>query len=549
MPLTLPQVNPQSYTVNVPAMPSPLDQMAKMAQLKMMLGQSQLIPLQVQQQQQENQMRQIQLNDATGLKQALIDANGDWSQYQKNASDPKYGISVQGQLDISNKIMAHQKASYELDDTALANTQKKSTALAGHLEPLTELPDWQTVQVTMPLVMKAAQADGTLTQQEAQALSKIQNMDDLKLHVSGLQSIGDQIKQVQDARQKGIESWKPDGNGNMVNVDKTDPKFGTVLPISNPIPIPADLARNLGVTEMAGKPATAKQIKDMKDALDAGNHFENYGGNLHLVDSQGKELKTMGTSPTMALFGAQQGALTDAALDQSAQRYLETGQLPAGMRSPGMSSAIINRAGQLGGGQNIAANTAAFEANKASYENVTKTLDTLSAFEQTGIKNLKQFTDLASKIPDTGVPWVNTPVRSLDVNVVGSANMAAVTAARAVALREIARVTNDPKLSGQLSDHAREEVENLVPANATFNQIKAVANVLQTDMANVHTSLAAQKDDIGRRLGMQTHQAPQPNANQPPAAGKFSVTDPNGKTHNFPDQASADAFKKDAGIK
>jgi hypothetical protein len=160
---------------------------------------------------------------------------------------------------------------------------------------------------------------------------------------------------------------------------------------------------------------------------------------------------------------------------------------------------------------------------------VTKTLDTLSAFEQTGLKNLKQFTDLAAKIPDTGVPWVNTPVRNLDVNAVGSANMAAVQAARAVALREIARVTNDPKLSGQLSDHAREEVENLVPANATFNQIRAVANVLQTDMANVHMSLAAQKDDIGKRIGIQSNAT---NAGAAPKSLSMAQIQQAAKDHN-----------------
>src|SRR4029077_9531510 len=136
-----------------------------------------------------------------------------------------------------------------------------------------------------------------------------------------------------------------------------------------------------------------------------------------------------------------------------------TGQLPAGMRSPVMSGAIISRAAELhpNGTAELAGNRAAYEANKKSYDNVTGTLDTLSAFEQSGLKNLKQFTDLANKLPDTGVPWLNTPVRNLNQNLVGAQYMPAIEAARSVALREIARVTNDPKLSGSLTDSARGE--------------------------------------------------------------------------------------------
>jgi dienelactone hydrolase len=44
-------------------------------------------------------------------------------------------------------------------------------------------------------------------------------------------------------------------------------------------------------------------------------------------------------------------------------------------------------------------------------------------------------------------------------------------------------------------------VQNLSPSSATLGQIKAVANVLVKDMANVHSSLQAQKDDIQQRLG------------------------------------------------
>lgn len=223
----------------------------------------------------------------------------------------------------------------------------------------------------------------------------------------------------------------------------------------------------------------------------------------------------------LATFNLQSGLLTDQAKDMAAENYFQTGQLPAGARSPAMISQIIDRAAQLHPGGNLAGNKAAYDANKKSYSDVTDTLTKLSAFESAGLKNLKQFTDLADKLPDTGIPWANTPVRLLNNKLVGDEWMPAVEAARTVALREIARVTNDPKLSGVLTDSARQEVEGLSPQNATMNQIKHVVDVLKNDMTNVHQGLSQQKQDLGRKLGIQaeTEQQTQPN-NTPAATGK-----------------------------
>lgn len=294
--------------LNIQPPANPLDQYAKALSVKSMIQGQQTRQLQQQGLQQENQQRQMAIDDATGQKRALVDANGDFGKFQQNIQDPKYGVSVQGQLDMSNKIMAHQKAAYELDDASLGNAQKKATGMAGHLQPLTQLADWDSVQAALPKVVNSALVDGTATPAEIEQLKHIANLDDLKSHVSGLQMIGDQLKKAQEDRKAGIEAWKEDaGSGQMVNVDKTSPDFGKRMPISNGIPIPPDLAKSLGVPSMAGQPTTPKMLKEMKDALDAGNHFENYGGNLNLVSSSGKLVKTMGPSPTM--FAAMGGGM------------------------------------------------------------------------------------------------------------------------------------------------------------------------------------------------------------------------------------------------
>lgn len=229
-------------------------------------------------------------------------------------------------------------------------------------------------------------------------------------------------------------------------------------------------------------------------------------------------------------------SMTDPAIDQAAQKYLDTGQLPSGMGGAAVTrnNQIMNRAAQINGGASLSANSAEYAANKSTLTAATKQLNNLQAFENTANANLKQFTDLANAIPDTGVPWLNTPVRALSQNLVGSTAMPAVNAARQVALTEISRIVSNPNLTGQLSDSARSEVMGLSPDSATLPQIKAVVNVLQQDMANRRTALQAQVSGIQSRLGGGA--PPPPSSAQfthqpvPGHAGVFASSTDGGKT-------------------
>jgi hypothetical protein len=214
-------------------------------------------------------------------------------------------------------------------------------------------------------------------------------------------------------------------------------------------------------------------------------------------------------------------ALTPEALDLTAKQYAMTGLLPPmgnGKQGANVRSTIINRAADMYKNLDLPTQVAAYTANKESLKKAQATLDTVAGFEKVAGKNLDQFLSLASKVPDTGVPWLNTPIRNLDEKVVGSTNVAAFKAARDVALREIARVTSDPKLSGALTDSARAEVQALSPEGATFAQIKAVARVLKQDMANVHDGLSSQISDIQQRIATPPGQQPAQSSPATPAA-------------------------------
>jgi hypothetical protein len=165
---------------------------------------------------------------------------------------------------------------------------------------------------------------------------------------------------------------------------------------------------------------------------------------------------------------------------------------------------------------------AAYAGDKESLKKFQAQRDQIASFEQTAQKNLDLFLGLAGKIPDTGIPWLNRPLRDLNQNLVGSENMAAVNAARQVANNEIAKVTSGGGLGGVLSDSARNEVAGYNPNNATFAQTKAVANILKQDMANRHQSMDATLSDIKSRIGGVPSVAPGLN---PTGGQNFKLTD------------------------
>jgi len=194
--------------------------------------------------------------------------------------------------------------------------------------------------------------------------------------------------------------------------------------------------------------------------------------------------------------------LTPEGLDAAAHQFAMTGQLPAlGMGAGGTKTAIINRAAALYPGVDLASNRAAYDANKSSLAQLQRSRDAVVAFEGTAMKNLDLFLTQAKGIMDSGSPIINKPLRSVGREVIGSTNIAAFEAARRVAINEIAKVTSNPNLTGQLSDAARKEVEEFVPQNATFAQCYSVAQVLKQDMGNRHGELDKQIDAIKQRIG------------------------------------------------
>lgn len=240
---------------------------------------------------------------------------------------------------------------------------------------------------------------------------------------------------------------------------------------------------------------------------------------------------TPGSTPASI---AKQFGMNQEAFDQAAEKYSSTGLLPPVGRGPSgiaLQRALMNRSGELHPNAVLAANSAEYKANSASLSKLQSNLDNVSAFENTANKNLDLFTGLAKKAIDSGIPLLNTPLRAAAAGL-GSEDQAALNAARQVAVNEIAKVTSNPGLSGQLSDSARHEIEAFNPANATYGQTLRVAQVLKQDMANRHQSTAEQIADIQKRLGNKsaTPQGEPASSSSGSAAHVISI---NGKQYKY----------------
>ena len=225
----------------------------------------------------------------------------------------------------------------------------------------------------------------------------------------------------------------------------------------------------------------------------------------HNISKQlgGKEKVNIGPGQRLgAGASANAGELTPEGLKMAAEQFAKTGQMPAmGMGAAGIRTQIINEAAKLYPNVDLGSNKAAYTANQASLTQMQKNRDAVVTWESTALKNLKIFEDAAKPIIDSGSPLINIPLRLASQKAVGSKEMAAFNTARTVALTEIAKVLNNPNLTGQLTNEARAEAMAMAPATATLGQIYAVVDILKRDMKNRHDELDATVDAIHERIG------------------------------------------------
>ena len=225
-------------------------------------------------------------------------------------------------------------------------------------------------------------------------------------------------------------------------------------------------------------------------------------------------------NPYLAM-GQGGGTIDDAAIDQWAKALAKGDPrgLPTlyGMSGNEVKKRIINRAAQYDPNTDsfsksntpvdLSANRVDFHAGALSVDQLTRNISAVEAFAKTADKNSALLENVMKQVPDV-TTFLNTPVRRLS-RAFGDPAMAAFNSARASVAAEYGRLTQNPNLTGPLTDKARDTIEAALPEDATAGQVKAALDLLRAESANRHQGfLEALQEAKGRMPGGNRTTAP-----------------------------------------
>lgn len=207
-----------------------------------------------------------------------------------------------------------------------------------------------------------------------------------------------------------------------------------------------------------------------------------------------------------------QGILTEAARKAAAERYKIDGTLPTnlgrGNQGAVNTALILNDAATSSAqeGDSPEAQRLRQIANKSSAVALTavqKDLAAIGPFHDMLNTNAKVAIDLAKKISNsrTGSQWVNAPISQLQLKGSDNPDIAEYLFQMNVVKTEGARILNNPRLVGQLTDSARHEMGDVINGNMPLGQTERVLKRMMTDGDNRVNAIQAQRDSLVRGMG------------------------------------------------
>lgn len=210
----------------------------------------------------------------------------------------------------------------------------------------------------------------------------------------------------------------------------------------------------------------------------------------------------------------------------AALRYATSGTLPSfGAREMGVRAKfdIANMASELFPTLDIESNKADLMANRTSLSKLTSQADAVQAFENTVENNKKVMLEALEGIKDTGTRAGNRLLRATQGQL-GDPNIVKFNTALRAIQNEYARIITQPNLTGQLTDTARHEVEELLKGDFTKEQVLSAVDVLTRDAQNRRQSFDKQLGDVRARLSWNERLANPPKEEvytRDPATGKL----------------------------
>lgn len=165
------------------------------------------------------------------------------------------------------------------------------------------------------------------------------------------------------------------------------------------------------------------------------------------------------------------------------------------------------KAGQTGGAD-IPASRAEYKANQAALTQLTKDISAIKPFKEMLDVNAEIALDLGKKVVSTDSRLANKSLNWLKQNVGDNPDTAEYLAQMAFVQTEAARVLQNPRLVGQLTDTARHEMQTVVSGEMPINATERVIRRIQQDGKNRIAAMEKQADALKQKLGGSSSSAP-----------------------------------------
>jgi hypothetical protein len=151
-------------------------------------------------------------------------------------------------------------------------------------------------------------------------------------------------------------------------------------------------------------------------------------------------------------------------------------------------------------GSDVGADIATFKANASALTSLTKDLNTFEPYKKMLDTNADIAIKLGQKIYQTNAALVNKSLNWLRQNASSNPDVAEYLAQMRFVQTEAARVINNPRIVGQLTDEARREMDSVIDGNAPIPVVERVLNRVKQDGTNRFNAMRSQQEEIVNKL-------------------------------------------------
>lgn len=212
--------------------------------------------------------------------------------------------------------------------------------------------------------------------------------------------------------------------------------------------------------------------------------------------------------PAAAVQQQAAGMFSPDTIDQMAQRYRLDGTLPpAGMGASGniVRAKILNRAaemakadGQSGEAERI--RQSGYKANTQALGQLEKQRNLVLAFEKNALANADLALQQSEKVDRVGSPAIDRWIQAGKKEVLGDVEVAKLHTAIRTFVNEYAKVTTSVTGGGVTSDSARKEIDDLLRAAQTKEQVRGVIGLMKQEMKNREKSYEQQVSELKQSM-------------------------------------------------